>query len=201
MIHLLLSTLAMMGLTFLIGFFVAAVIKLIAYAADSFDFYSSHRLELLRLRRWRQHRQKVERLVRQIPIADEDALGDFREDYSKGIDRNFTGYSGYYHGDLFSGVGSFQIFYGFRSSPTHDRLLLCRINLSFRGFLSDGTNALVLESCTLHSSRCTRHTCFCEIEFYGSQYGGYQTGIYNPLDTSTYLFYSKYMGLQEETEI
>ena len=40
MIHLLLSTLAMMGLTFLIGFFVAAVIKLIAYAADSFDFYS-----------------------------------------------------------------------------------------------------------------------------------------------------------------
>ena len=80
----------MMGLTFLIGFFVAAVIKLIAYAADSFDFYSSHRLELLRLRRWRQHRQKVERLVRQIPIADEDALGDFREDYSKGIDRNFT---------------------------------------------------------------------------------------------------------------
>ena len=98
MIHLLLSTLAMMGLTFLIGFFVAAVIKLIAYAADSFDFYSSHRLELLRLRRWRQHRQKVERLVRQIPIADEDALGDFREDYSKGIDRNFTGYSGYYHG-------------------------------------------------------------------------------------------------------
>lgn len=98
MIHLLLSTLAMMGLTFLIGFFVAAVIKLIAYAADSFDFYSSHRLELLRLRRWRQHRQKVEKLVRQIPIADEDALGDFREDYSKGIDRNFTGYSGYYHG-------------------------------------------------------------------------------------------------------
>lgn len=98
MIHLLLSTLAMMGLTFLIGFFVAAVIKLIAYAADSFDFYSSHRLELLRLRRWRQHRQKVERLVRQIPIADEDALGDSREDYSKGIDRNFTGYAGYYHG-------------------------------------------------------------------------------------------------------
>ena len=43
----------MMGLTFLIGFFVAAVIKLIAYAADSFDFYSSHKLELIRLHRWR----------------------------------------------------------------------------------------------------------------------------------------------------
>ena len=41
------------------SFFVAAVIKLIAYAADSFDFYSSHKLELIRLHRWRQHRQKV----------------------------------------------------------------------------------------------------------------------------------------------
>ena len=106
-----------------------------------------------------------------------------------------------FDGNFFLGIGCIQVFYGFRSSPTHDRLLLCRINISFRGFLSDGTNALVLESCTLHSSGCTRHTCFCEIEFYGSQYGGYQTRIYNPLDTSTYLFYNKYMGLQEETGI
>ena len=45
MIHLLLSTLAMMGLTFLIGFFVAAVIKLIAYAADSFDLSDRYRLK------------------------------------------------------------------------------------------------------------------------------------------------------------
>ena len=88
----------MMGLTFLIGFFVAAVIKLIAYAADSFDFYSSHRLELLRLHRWRQHRQKVERLVRQMPLEAEETLGDYREDFSRGINRNFSGYSGYYHG-------------------------------------------------------------------------------------------------------
>ncbi len=98
MIDLLLSTFAMMGLTFLIGFFVAAVIKLIAYAADSFDFYSSHRLELLRLHRWRQHRQKVERLVRQMPLPDEGTLGDYREDFSRGINRNVSGYSGYYHG-------------------------------------------------------------------------------------------------------
>ena len=88
MIHLLLSTLAMMGLTFLIGFFVAAVIKLIAYAADSFDFYSSHRLELLRLHRWRQHRQKVEKLVRQIPLETEESMGDYREDFSRGINRS-----------------------------------------------------------------------------------------------------------------
>ena len=99
MIHLLLSTLAMMGLTFLIGFFVAAVIKLIAYAADSFDFYSSHKLELIRLHRWRQHRQKVEKLVRQIPFEAEEVLGDYREDFSRGINRNFTGYAGYYQRD------------------------------------------------------------------------------------------------------
>ena len=54
----------MMGLTFLIGFFVAAVIKLIAYAADSFDFYSSHRLELLRLHRWRQHQRRIDKIGR-----------------------------------------------------------------------------------------------------------------------------------------
>lgn len=49
MLHLFLSTLAMMGLTFLIGFFVAAIIKGIALAADSMDFYSSHLLELQNL--------------------------------------------------------------------------------------------------------------------------------------------------------
>ena len=48
MLKLLLATFAMMGLTFVIGFFVAAVIKLIASAADSLDFYSSHQVELQR---------------------------------------------------------------------------------------------------------------------------------------------------------
>lgn len=38
MFSLLLSTFAMMGLTFVIGFFVAGVIKLIASAADSLAF-------------------------------------------------------------------------------------------------------------------------------------------------------------------
>ena len=52
-----------------------------------------------------------------------------------------------------------------------DRLLLRRINLSFRGFLSNGTNALVLEGGPFHFSSCTRYACFCETEFYGSQYG------------------------------
>ena len=99
MMQLLLSTLAMMGLTFLIGFFVAAVIKLIAYAADSFDFYSSHKLELLRLYRWRRHRQKVERYFKQLPYNEDDVLADTREDYSRGVNREISGYQqGYYHG-------------------------------------------------------------------------------------------------------
>lgn len=46
---------SMMGLTFLIGFFVAAIIKGIALAADSMDFYSSHLLELQRLRKIKKH--------------------------------------------------------------------------------------------------------------------------------------------------
>ena len=48
MLDLLIATLEMMGLTFVIGFFVAFIIKMIAVAADSFDFYSSHQKELLR---------------------------------------------------------------------------------------------------------------------------------------------------------
>lgn len=61
-------------------------------------FIVPHKLELIRLHRWRQHRQKVEKLVRQIPLEAEEALGDYREDFSRGINRNFTGYAGYYHG-------------------------------------------------------------------------------------------------------
>lgn len=97
--QLLVSTLAMMGLTFLIGFFVAAVIKLIAYAADSFEFHSSHRLELLRLQRLRSHRQRMEKFVKQLPPDDDDLTGDTRGDYSRGINRDIPGcQEGYYHG-------------------------------------------------------------------------------------------------------
>lgn len=99
MFSLLLSTLAMMGLTFLIGFFVAAVIKLIAFAADSFDFYSSHRRELLRLHRWHRMRRKVEVLVRQAAFEEDDLLDDGRGDYSRGVNKEIPGYrQGYYHG-------------------------------------------------------------------------------------------------------
>ena len=33
-----------------------------------------------------------------MPLEAEETLGDYREDFSRGINRNFSGYSGYYHG-------------------------------------------------------------------------------------------------------
>ena len=48
---LLLSTLAMMALTFIIGFFVAGIIKTIANWADFLDFYHSHKKEILNSRK------------------------------------------------------------------------------------------------------------------------------------------------------
>ena len=59
MIHLLLSTLAMMGLTFLIGFFVAAVIKLIAYAAASDEGGLAPACGNYKSQTNRQHKQSV----------------------------------------------------------------------------------------------------------------------------------------------
>ena len=98
MCDLLLSTLEMMGLTFAIGFFVALVIKLIAVAADSFDFYSSHQQELLRLRRLKRLHQKMEVLLHE-PATDRNFFGnDTREDFSRGIDRDNEKTQGYYHG-------------------------------------------------------------------------------------------------------
>ena len=92
MLKLLLATFAMMGLTFVIGFFVAAVIKLIASAADSLDFYSSHQVELQRLRRLKKVRQNMERLLWHNVVTEQDGSGDKREDYSRGINRDIIRY-------------------------------------------------------------------------------------------------------------
>lgn len=59
MYSLLLSTLAMMALTFIIGFFVAGIIKTIANWADFLDFYHSHKEEILNLR----EKRKVSQLT------------------------------------------------------------------------------------------------------------------------------------------
>lgn len=98
MLNLLLSTLEMMGLTFAIGFFVAFIIKLIAIAADSLDFYSSHQKELLRLRRLKKLHQKVEQLMWETPPGTEEYCNAQRGDYSRGIDRESDSTYGYYHG-------------------------------------------------------------------------------------------------------
>ncbi|MGL4993683.1 MAG: LapA family protein [Bacteroidales bacterium] len=58
MLKLLLFTIQMMGLTFLIGFIVAAVIKMTALAADYFEFHNSHELELRRLKQLKRRRRK-----------------------------------------------------------------------------------------------------------------------------------------------
>lgn len=51
MSNLFFSTLAMMGITFIIGFFVAGIIKIIANWADFFDFYHLHKEEIVNMKR------------------------------------------------------------------------------------------------------------------------------------------------------
>ena len=98
MFSLLLSTFAMMGLTFVIGFFVAGVIKLIASAADSLAFYSSHQEELARLKRIRKLHQKVAILITESALSDEEYGSDGREDFSRGITKHPGDNRGFYHG-------------------------------------------------------------------------------------------------------
>ena len=118
MLDLLIATLEMMGLTFVIGFFVAFIIKMIAFAADSFDFYSSHQKELLRLRRLRKLRQEVELMIRDIPMEDNGLLDDKREEFSRGVNRELTDYHGYYHG-VSTGVSKTNLVDYYYPEDTH----------------------------------------------------------------------------------
>lgn len=99
MLSLLLTTLAMMGLTFLIGFFVAAIIKGIASTADSMDFYSTHQEELRRLRRIKKMRARFASLLNNRSKIDESELDDERENWKQGLNPDITTIrTGYYHG-------------------------------------------------------------------------------------------------------
>lgn len=99
MLSLLLTTLAMMGFTFLIGFFVAAVIKGIAATADSMEFFSTHQEELQRLRRIKKMRSRLASLLRNRPGLDEPDLEDERENWKQGLNPDVTTIrTGYYHG-------------------------------------------------------------------------------------------------------
>ncbi len=118
MLSLLLATLEMMGLTFAIGFFVAFIIKMIALAADSLEFHSSHQKELLRLRRFKKIRQKVELVMFHENFPEEEHHSDKREDFSRGINRNPGDYCGYYHG-VSPGIPNASLFDYYYSDDTH----------------------------------------------------------------------------------
>lgn len=60
------------------------MIKLIASAADSLAFYSSHQEELARLKRIRKLHQKVATLITESALSDEEYGSDGREDFSRG---------------------------------------------------------------------------------------------------------------------
>ena len=100
MSHLLLSTSAMMILTFIIGFLVAGIIKLIAVWADSLDFYNSHQEEIMRLKRLRKYHQKMAKKIEQEAIKIFKIYDDKRDEFSRGIneDPRETRPAGYYHG-------------------------------------------------------------------------------------------------------
>ena len=99
---------------------------------------------------------------------------------------------------FFPRTSCFPLFYRFGSTFVNDSFLFSRIDFPFRSFLPNGVNALVLESGTLYSSGSSCNTCFCTIKFNGSKYGRYTTRIYYFMDSSTRLFYIKYMGIPKK---
>lgn len=100
MLSLLLSTLEMMALTFVIGFFVAGIIKGIAFWADSLDFFSSHQEELKRLKRMRRIRHRTFKLLGITPSEIEEPQEPEIEKFYRGENDDFSGskHQEYYHG-------------------------------------------------------------------------------------------------------
>lgn len=100
MASLLLTTMAMMGLTFIIGFIVAGVIKIIAVWADSYECYSSRSEEIIRFKKLRKLRVKIaEKLGLVIPKGTESYEEDL-ENFYRGENEDLAGVkpNGYYHG-------------------------------------------------------------------------------------------------------
>ena len=103
MVSLLLSTLEMMGLTFVIGFFVAGVIKIIAISADSMTLYHSHNDELAQFSKLNKLRAKIGEILG-LRVSneeeDEELIDDEREEFRQGVNSDLLKIkpSGYYHG-------------------------------------------------------------------------------------------------------
>ena len=70
MSNLFFSTLVMMGITFIIGFFVAGIIKIIANWADFFDFYHLHKEEIVNMKR--EHRLHHHVALAEAAPAEQD---------------------------------------------------------------------------------------------------------------------------------
>ena len=99
MLSLLLSTLEMMVLTFIIGFVVAGVIKLIAVWADSLEFH--HNEEHSQFSKLNKLRAKIGEILGLDSVNEEEELvDDEREEFRQGVNSDLLHIkpSGYYHG-------------------------------------------------------------------------------------------------------
>ncbi|WP_099465643.1 MULTISPECIES: hypothetical protein [Parabacteroides] len=100
MLSLFLSTLEMMGLTFIIGFFVAGIIKLIAIWADSLEYHHSQEEELNQFTKLFKLRAKLGVLLGLKANSGYESSEDEREEFRKGINSDLLKNkpAGYYHG-------------------------------------------------------------------------------------------------------
>lgn len=100
MLILFLSTLGMMGFTFVVGFVVASIIKLIAVWADSLEYHHSHHEELEQFGKLNKLRAKIGELLGMGNAADSDSFDDEREEFRQGVNGDLLKIkpSGYYHG-------------------------------------------------------------------------------------------------------
>ena len=102
MLSLLLSTLEMMALTFIIGFIVAGVIKLIAAWADSLEFHHSNSDEMVQFSKLNKLRAKIGDILGLDVVNEneEDPVDDEREEFRRGVNSDLLHIkpSGYYHG-------------------------------------------------------------------------------------------------------
>lgn len=100
MVSLLLSTLEMMALTFAIGFFVAGLIKIIAYSADSMTLYHSNNEELAQFGKLNKLRAKIGEILGLDVSKEEEPEDDEREEFRQGLNSDLLKIkpTGYYHG-------------------------------------------------------------------------------------------------------
>lgn len=100
MTSLLLTTMAMMGLTFMIGFIVAGVIKIIAVWADSYECYGSRSEEIIRFKKLRKLRLKIAETLGLVTADSTEPYDEELENFYRGENEDLAKVKpkGYYHG-------------------------------------------------------------------------------------------------------